>query len=285
MSHFLFIDESGQDHRESPYEVLAGVSVRDRDLWHLVQRLQQAEIDFFGRRYSRGERELKAKKLLSPKVFRKAGQLSPIACDERVRLAKSCLDDGEAAGFREITALAQAKLAYCSEVLKICEETGCRIFASIVVNPDINHTHRKDYLRRDYVYLLERFYYYLQGIRRGETGIVVMDELERSQSHLLYEQMSAYFLKTRNGQERSLAIIPEPLFVHSELSTGIQVADLVAYTLSWAFRRPRQLTKPKREELTDLVDAMCRMRHQSRPVIEGRRRRVWSIAELVAEEK
>ena len=32
MAYFLFVDESGQDHRESPCEVLAGVAVEDRDL-------------------------------------------------------------------------------------------------------------------------------------------------------------------------------------------------------------------------------------------------------------
>ena len=31
MAYFLFIDESGQDHRDSPYEVLAGVAIEDRD--------------------------------------------------------------------------------------------------------------------------------------------------------------------------------------------------------------------------------------------------------------
>lgn len=32
MSYLLFIDESGQDRRDSPYEVLAGISLEDRDL-------------------------------------------------------------------------------------------------------------------------------------------------------------------------------------------------------------------------------------------------------------
>jgi hypothetical protein len=30
MAFFMFIDESGQDQRESPYEVLAGVVIEDR---------------------------------------------------------------------------------------------------------------------------------------------------------------------------------------------------------------------------------------------------------------
>jgi hypothetical protein len=52
MSHILFIDESGQDLRESSYEVLAGIAIEDRDLWNLICRVQDAELEFFGRRRS-----------------------------------------------------------------------------------------------------------------------------------------------------------------------------------------------------------------------------------------
>jgi len=43
MAYFLSVDESGHDRRESPYEVLAGVAVEDRDLWNLIQALRAAE--------------------------------------------------------------------------------------------------------------------------------------------------------------------------------------------------------------------------------------------------
>jgi hypothetical protein len=69
MAYFLFIDESGQDHKESPYEVLAGVAIKDADLWNIVQALHDAEVAHFGRRYSNGARELKGKKILKRKVF------------------------------------------------------------------------------------------------------------------------------------------------------------------------------------------------------------------------
>ncbi|MFW6053116.1 MAG: DUF3800 domain-containing protein, partial [Desulfosalsimonas sp.] len=64
MSYFLFIDESGQDRKESPYEVLAGVAVKDSELWNLIQRIHDLEQDIFGMRISEGALELKAKKLL-----------------------------------------------------------------------------------------------------------------------------------------------------------------------------------------------------------------------------
>jgi len=72
VSYFLFIDESGNDKRESPYEVLAGIGIEDRNLWNFIQALQDTEVQFFGRRMSRGGLELKGKKLLKKKTFRHA---------------------------------------------------------------------------------------------------------------------------------------------------------------------------------------------------------------------
>ena len=47
---------------------------------------------------------------------------------------------------------------------------------------------------------------------------MVFDELEKSQSHLLTDQMRRYFADTVVGQQRSNRIIPEPFFVHSDLT-------------------------------------------------------------------
>jgi len=44
MSFLLFIDESGQDRRDSPCEVLAGIAIEDRDLWNLITAIQQADL-------------------------------------------------------------------------------------------------------------------------------------------------------------------------------------------------------------------------------------------------
>jgi hypothetical protein len=51
MAFFLFIDESGHDHHDSPYEVLAGIAIEDKDLWSFVQLAHQLEIACFGRTY------------------------------------------------------------------------------------------------------------------------------------------------------------------------------------------------------------------------------------------
>jgi hypothetical protein len=47
MSFLFFLDESGRDHRDSPYEVRTAVAIHDSALWDLIVSLKQAEIDHF----------------------------------------------------------------------------------------------------------------------------------------------------------------------------------------------------------------------------------------------
>jgi hypothetical protein len=261
MAYFLFIDESGQDRRESPYEVLAGVAVRDQDLWNLIQALRDAELRHFGVRYTADRGELKAKRLLKAKTFRLAAQLPPIDPEERRLLAASCLANGATVRRNELTALAQSKIAYVEEALEICARFRCRAFASLIP-ADAPRSAGTDFLRKDYAYLFERYFYFLEDTDRDEHGLVVFDELERIQSHLLVEQMNHYFQATWKGRARASQIIPEPFFVHSELTTGVQLADLIAYILSWGFRLPG-MTEPARPELAGLVDRVCQIRHRA----------------------
>jgi hypothetical protein len=261
MAYFLFIDESGQDRRESPCEVLAGVAVRDQDLWNLIQALRDAELRHFVVRYTADRGELKAKRLLKAKTFRLAAQLPPIDPDERRELAAQCLANGATAGRRQLTALAQAKLAYVEEALEICARFRCRAFAS-VIPADAPRPAGAEFLRKDYAYLFERYFYFLEDTDREALGLVVFDELERVQSHLLVEQMSHYFQATWKGRTRASQIIPEPFFVHSELTTGVQLADLVAYILSWGWRL-NGMREPAREELAGMVDRVCQLRYRA----------------------
>ncbi len=266
MAYFLFVDESGQDHRESPCEVLVGVAVEDRDLWNLVQSLQEAEVRHFGIRYSSGERELKARKLLKTKTYKQAALLPSFSPEERRGLAKSALEAGETADRRQLTALAQAKLAYASDVLELCARYRCKAFASIVdkdsPRPSPNH------LRKDYAYLFERFFYFLEDKETVPSGIIVFDELEKSQSHVLLDQMDRYFKSTAKGRQRSNQIIPEPFFVHSDLTTGIQLADLIAYIVSWGVRIGG-MKQPIRSELIGLAEQVSGLRYTTTREIDG----------------
>lgn len=270
MSYLLFVDESGIDQRDSPYEVLAGVAVQDQHLWNLVCRIQEAEVEYFGRRVAAGVLELKGRSLLKRKTFRLAAQLPPFDPSERRDLARSCLEKGVVAKGTgassgttrsELTALAQAKIAFVGKVLELCASHYVKAFASIVSKDAPRPA--GGFLRKDYSYLLERFFYWLEDSRPGELGLVIFDELERSRCHLLIDQMALYFRTTQRGRLRAARIIPEPFFVHSELTTAIQVTDLVAYIIAWGLRFGA-MDGPRREELSSLAELVLGLRYRTK---------------------
>src|SRR5271165_5941133 len=276
MAHFLLVDESGYDSGESPYGVLGGAAVEDRELWSLVNDVRAAELKHFGTRYSAGERELKAKKLLNRKVFRLAAQLDQLPAEERTGLARECLEKGDQAGLRQITGLAQAKIAYVAELMDICSRFRCKAFASVVCKS--SPVPAPEHLRKDYAYLFERFFYYLEDLGPTAYGIVVFDELDKVQSHLLLGQMDRYFKLTVRGRHRSGQILPEPLFVHSDLTTGVQLADLIAYIISWGVRF-QGMDLSARDELTPLAQRVLQLRHRSVRDVNGNQNFViWSIS-------
>lgn len=97
MGWFLFVDESGQDGRNSPYEVLAGVAVEDRELWRLIQALKECQQAHFGMRlFDAYGAEAKGQKLLNKKVFRLANQKPALLPANRSALAYAALTNGGA---------------------------------------------------------------------------------------------------------------------------------------------------------------------------------------------
>lgn len=277
MAFFLFIDESGQDHHDSPYEVLAGIAIEDKDIWVFIRCAHELEIDCFGRKYREKGNEIKARTFLNRKTFRLANQLPAIAKPERTYLAKRALDNGATITKLDLTALAQAKLDYVCKLLELCQRFRFKIFASIICNENSIPTD-KEMLRKDYVYLFERFYYFLEDKPNEPRGAIVFDELDKSASHLLLSQMDKYFKKTTKGRYRAGLIIPEPFFVHSDLTTGIQVVDFVAYIMSWSFRVAK-LNKASREELNKYLELIKPLRYRtSREIGNKDAYVIWSVA-------
>ncbi|MGQ0675923.1 MAG: DUF3800 domain-containing protein [Rhodospirillales bacterium] len=278
MAWFLFVDESGHDRKASPYEVLAGVAIQDRVLWTLINKIHETEIKHFGRRYSAGSNELKGTKILKNKVFQHAQLNVSVAQADIQNFARFALDQGASAQVQHLKALALAKLAYVKDVFDLCIHHECKAFASVV---EIDaHPTSTDGLRKDYAFLFERFFYWLEDGEPKEHGIVVFDELEKSKSHLLIDQTHRYFKESATGRHRATLIVPEPFFVHSELTTGIQIADLVAYVISWGFRTTR-MSKRSREELRPFANQVGRLRYKTMRERRGNPNfEIWSFAHI-----
>jgi len=274
----LFIDESGHNRKEMPCEVLAGVAVSEDNLWNLVQAIRSVEKDCFGG-YLRElhAREIKGRTLLKKKRFRSAKRSVQIPAGELADLANSCLRKGlnasklglstSGATERELVAYSRQVLDFVHQVIDLAARFSVQVFASVV---DATAPRPEPgLLRKDYVYLFERYFYFLETFAPRERGLVVFDELDKAQSHVLLQQMAAYFLGTETGKYRSSRIVPEPFFVHSDLTTGVFLADLAAYIIGWAWRLGR-MEQPVREELRPYARKLHDMQfHGEKPKAKG----------------
>jgi hypothetical protein len=179
MAIFLFVDESGQTHSSAPYEVLAGLAVNRKELWNFIRVIRDFEVECFGLKYGNDRREIKARKFLNRRTFAYAKQFEPFDEAVRTHLTKEALERGRGISKYHLAALAQSKLAYVKKVLNHCATFNCKVFSCIVANPD-NAGRKNSMLPKEYVYLFERFYYFLESQKPQQDGTIIFDEVEKS---------------------------------------------------------------------------------------------------------
>ena len=86
-----------------------------------------------------------------------------------------------------------------------------------------------------------------------------------------------YFRETATGRARAGRVIPEPFFVHSDLTTAIRLADLVACVVAWGFPFGT-MRAPARPELAGLADLVAQLRYPTtREDADGVTHPVWSF--------
>jgi Protein of unknown function (DUF3800) len=251
MSWLLFMDESGHDHRHMPYEVRGGFAVADTQLWPFVQDTLSLETDCFGARLVDYKSEIKGSKLLGKDRFQLAAQMPEIEAPERQQLCRSLLQaglEGRIPTREQFTAYGQASLRMVDGIFDLLRRHGAVIFAAAVprgaANPPAGG---RDILRKDHIFLLERFFYFLE--REQQMGMLVMDEVEKTTDRRFVRKLHDYFLKTVNGRGRARWIVPSPFFVSSDMALPVQIADVVVYCINWGHRHPPEMMAPTRPEI------------------------------------
>jgi hypothetical protein len=255
MSWLLFIDESGHDHKQMPYEVRGGIALQDSQLWPFVQAMQRLELHCFGGQLHQYRKELKGSTLLDRKRFRFAKQAPPMEPESRRKHSRGFLTKGlekKTPSRDEFTAYGQACLEMARGTFQLLRDHGAVLFAAAIPasvrKPD--QPHIEEFLRKDHVFLQERFFYFLEAQR--QYGLLVMDEVEKSADRRFVRQLESYFIRTATGRYRTAWIVPTPFFVSSDMTFPVQAADLCIYCLNWGFRLPSQgMNAVKRDEIAD----------------------------------
>jgi hypothetical protein len=278
-----FVDESGIDLKEAPCLVLAGVGVREADVWPLTQAFWNlsAEILRFSPEMSY---EIKGSKLLKKRVFQHAALSGPLPSEQRNAAIESLLKknrEGRNVAPEELAALAQAKLLFVDRALGLAADFRMTVFASIVPR-DAPQQRDRSFLRKDFAYLFQRIHCHVCDQDDDVHGVLIFDEQDPALSQRLMDQIHKYFRETDRGQQRAERMIPMPFFVHSDLTPAIQIADLVAYIVNWGLRLDR-MPELARDELKPFADKVFNLRYNGREVplkrrIGKRGKHIWGIA-------
>ncbi len=253
VSWLLFLDESGHDHRTMPYEVRGGIALHAGKLWSFVQAMQRLELASFGTMLHSFRKELKGCKLLDKDRFRWAAQADLMTEQQRHKHCRAFLTKGlekKSPTRAEFTAYGQACLEMARGIFQLLHSHEAKLFAAAIPKNVKRPTTFKAeaFLRKDKVFLLERFFYFLEA--EQEHGLLVMDEVEKQEARRFVTRLERYFRKSQTGRYRSTWIVPTPFFVSSDMTYPIQAADLCIYCLNWGFRLPnRGMNALVREEI------------------------------------
>ena len=255
MSWLLFLDESGHDHRTMPYEVRGGIALHASELWPFVQDMQRLELAAFGTELHQFRAELKGCKLLDKDRFKWAAQGPAMSDEERRKHCRGFLTRGlekKSPARVEFTAYGQACLEMATGIFESLRDRQAKLFAAAIpgsaVRPSLHEA--EEFLRKDQVFLLERYFYHLE--QEKQHGLLVMDEVDKTDDRRFVRRLEAYFRKTQIGRYRSSWIVPTPFFVSSDMTYPVQAADLVIYCVNWGFRLPtRGMDAPVRREIVE----------------------------------
>ena len=257
MSWSLFIDEPVDSRGDCPYKVVAGLAIEDKQIWPLTLRLSDANLHYFGCQLrAPNSAYVKAEELLSRNIFDEAKKPLNASSADRLRLVSNALSNSGSIGESQI-ALSQAKLIYCRLLINFLREYKVRAFA-IMAPAAVEIIPVTNQLRRDYTFLFERFFYFLEDQTPLSFGNLILSDLNKYT--VSANTVSDYFLKTTKGKLRSKLIIPEPFYARGRLNILFQATSLLAYSLSWGFRTPT-MHEAVRPELAEVAATFRSMRY------------------------
>ncbi len=281
MSWLLFLDESGHDHKQMPYEVRGGVAIHDSQLWPFTWGMQPLERQCFGCSLRDFQKELKGSTLLDRKRFRLANQADPMPAEERQKNARAFLMKGfqrQIPTSGEFCAYGQACIEMVRGIFQLLRDHKAVLFASMIPRGSGKAAGpAEEILRKDQVFMLERFFYFLE--EQKQNGLLVMDGTDKILDRKFVRQLERYFTRTNTGRYRTQWIVPTPFFVASDMAYPVQVADVCIYCLNWAFRLPTHgMNELVRDEIrVEFVDWLRSLQYHGQGYKDGAVFEVWGI--------
>lgn len=112
---------------------------------------------------------------------------------------------------------------------------------AVIIAAVIDKRHLHDHVtheilhKKAYEFILERIQHYMREYHSKHQALIVMDDTSK-QLNQAVALKHAYFQRSGNQNVRFDHIVEYPFFTRSELSNGVQLADLLAYNVYRAFK-------------------------------------------------
>ncbi|MCC7476826.1 DUF3800 domain-containing protein [bacterium] len=277
----LFLDESGHDHRNMPFEVNGGVAIPVERLWPFILQLRRSLQVCFGCEPQAFGIELKGHKLLDRDRFKWASQSETLPDQVRQSSCRKFLEDsaeGRSPNREGFTAYGQASLMFVQEAFQLLLQNSCWLFATMVprgFNP-VSEAETDSWLGRHIIYLLERYFYALED--NGAMGLIVSDQSENKLENKLTKRIENYFTRTAKGLLRAERVVPTPFHVMSHMHLPLQIADLCIYAINWGFRPLNWPQAETRLEVADIAGPwLNRLQWRGEREYQGQNTQVYGI--------
>ena len=110
------------------------------------------------------------------------------------------------------------------------------IFAAVIDKRYLaEHMTHETLHKKAYEFLLERIEHFMVERHDKHQAMVIMDDTSKELNQAV-AMKHAFFLRAGNQNMRFPHIVEYPMFTRSELSNGVQLADLLAYNVYRAFQ-------------------------------------------------
>lgn len=112
---------------------------------------------------------------------------------------------------------------------------------AVIIAAVIDKRHLHDHVtheilhKKAYEFILERIQHFMREYHTKHQALIVMDDTSK-QLNQAVALKHAYFQRSGNQNLRFDHIVEYPFFTRSELSNGVQLADLLAYNVYRAFK-------------------------------------------------
>lgn len=278
MSWLFFMDESGHDHKNTPFEVRGGIALKDERIWPFIRQIKELEIALFGREMNNFGKEIKGERLLNRERYKIARKVTLDPSTRRALCNKLLDKSGKYPVGYELIAYHQTCIEFAQKIMQLLLDNKAVIFASLIprgITKPVG-SNNKDFLRKDLVFLFERYFYFLESV--NEHGLLIMDETDKVEDINFLTRLQKYFTLTANGRYRSSRIIPVPLFVSSDMSYPVQAADVCIYCINWGFRLKYYHSTDYREEIAEeFGPSIARLQYKGSISVDDQQKDIYGI--------